>query len=227
MNGGHDANAILRWCFDTVATHLLCTILFASVVACASNTRATPERTTSDPGDHRIVRIALPSPEWATSTRPLELESVMREALESNGGGVVESKERVASFFAKESATCTDEPACIRRVGGALAVHKVVLVKLAELAGTVVVHGRMVDVAGNAPEETLQEVVRAATPERIAEVVRSMGISFAKPFEPPPAWYERWWVWTIAAAVIAGAFTAIGFTLLSGEPGPDLTITPP
>jgi hypothetical protein len=45
---------------------------------------------------------------------------------------------------------------------------------------------------------------------------------------PPPAgaWYRRWWVWTIAAGVVAGAATGAYFATRSSGPGAPVVHVP-
>jgi len=46
------------------------------------------------------------------------------------------------------------------------------------------------------------------------------------PVTPPaePAWYERWWVWTLVGAAVVGAAAATTVVLLQGDSGVELTV---
>ena len=127
---------------------------------------------------------------------------------------------------------CLDEPACLRRLGEGVGASKLLLVRLAGLGDTVAVRLVLVDAASGTEESSRQDVVHAATAERVAASVEAAARSLVASLAPPPAepWYEDWrlWVGVGAGALAAGGAAAAGVLLAPGDAArPDLTVTPP
>jgi hypothetical protein len=139
----------------------------------------------------------------------------------------------------EDAQPCHEEPACVRRVGGELHARKAVVIKLAELGGTVLARVTLVDVEAGTQEQTRQTVVNSTDTTRVAQAVRAMAMELSRPFGPPPSpaprplsWYERWWVWAggggIAVSAIVIPLVVLRTRSDSGtQPSPDVVITPP
>lgn len=119
---------------------------------------------------------------------------------------------------------CEEE--CARRAASALDVDRVVLTTLASLGDTVLARVSVLDVARGTREETRQRVVRGADRGRITAALVELGRALAEPFAEETPWYERWWPWTIGAALIAGAVAIGTGAVLGSQPGPDVVVTP-
>ena len=129
-----------------------------------------------------------------------------------------------------------EEIAAIAREAGA---EKLLRTKLATLGGTVLVRMGVVDVATGTRAEERQEVVNAATPDRVRAAIASLAKQIAKPYVPPPPpppprvvheqarWYQQWWVWTLVGAAVVGTGIGVGVAATAGDPGPDVVVTPP
>ncbi len=204
--------------------------------ACSQAARPAP----STPSARPMVPIAVLPSVWVTPepSRNFDATAAAIDGLVASHG-VTARRATVPPppETAEPSVACHDDLGCVRRIGGAMKARKVVVVKLAELGDTVLVRIAMIDVEGGTQEQTRQSVVRGAEPSRIAEAVRSLSLELARPFGPPPApqppapaWYEHWWVWAGAGAVVAaGVATPL---LLRGKDEtptqqPDVVIKPP
>lgn len=172
------------------------------------------------------VEVAVLPAKWATEAPAVDVRETALAVELDRAPGV-----RAVSTPAE----CGSDIACIRRVGERIGAAHVVVVELAELGGTVLVRGSVVDVAAGTRESTRQEVVQRADAAGVEAALRRMGRAIAAAWAPPSsppeetAWYESAALWgTVAGAVVvAGAISAI--LLVTGDESqePDGTITPP
>jgi len=139
---------------------------------------------------------------------------------------------RTARAASAQGESCEEDLACMRSLGRQVGADMVVVTRLAELGGTLVIEVRMIDVRGGSGEQARQQVIREATGPRIAGALEGMGRELGRPWAPAPEpdlrWYERWWVWAAGAVVVAGAATAtIVIATGDGQTEPDIIVRPP
>jgi hypothetical protein len=109
---------------------------------------------------------------------------------------------------------CREAPACLAAEGRRLSADLVLSMTVAGLGPTRLVRSRLIDTADGLLLQDLQETLTGG-PQALDPYARSLaGRLFP---EPEPPWYRRWWVWTAAGALAAGAGTAA--VLLTGGDG--------
>jgi hypothetical protein len=150
---------------------------------------------------------------------------------------VVRPSSIVAEKLRSHDESCQEDSECLRRVGRELGADLVVTTRLAALGGTTLVRLSVLEIARGAAARARQEVVPDATQVAVEEAIRRMARELAEAFGPEvlrkaKAWYEQWWVWTLAGGVIvAGAVAGIGIAAGGSEhpssEKPDVVITPP
>ncbi len=182
------------------------------------------------------VRMAVLPAQWVTpDPKPTaKLTQAVLQGVRSNRG-VEAQPASVASHPTKEGIPCQDDPDCLRTTGERTQASKVVVTKIAALGGTVLVRMTVVDVKGGTQEQTRQSVSQTAEDAALQQAVRDLAAKLAKPYalpdpeEPSPSWYEQWWVWTLAGAVVTTS-VAVPLLLRDREEEvipPDVVITPP
>jgi len=182
------------------------------------------------------VRMAVLPAQWVTpDPKPTaKLTQAVLQGVRSNRG-VEAQPASMASHPTKEGIPCQDDPDCLRTAGERTQASKVVVTKIAALGGTVLVRMTVVDVKGGTQEQTRQSVSQTAEDAALQRAVRDLAAKLAKPYalpdpeDPSPAWYEQWWVWTLAGAVVT---TSVAVPLMlrdreEEETPPDVVITPP
>jgi hypothetical protein len=199
-------------------------VLGSLLVACA----AAPARPATAPAPTPHARIAVASPEWATEdTLDVDVSSAVTRGFK---GARVEVVDPRPTIIARGEACATD-PACVQGAARDLHADKLLKTRLATLGGTVLVRVGLVDVATGTREQERQEVVNAASTQRVEAALTQMARGLARAYTPPPPpqarWYEAWWVWTLIGAAVVSAGVGVGAAVLSQDAGPDVVITPP
>lgn len=131
---------------------------------------------------------------------------------------------------AKEARTPCDlrERACLRRLHRELEADSIVVLRVGRLGDTTVTRLTVFDLKQGTRQGTWQEVLRAAQRDRgIKQAMQRMVAAFAPPPAAPRPWYTRWWVWTAAGVVVAGAVTAAVLATRPSDDGYDRSIVPP
>jgi hypothetical protein len=182
------------------------------------------------------VRMAVLPAQWVTpDPKPTtKLTQAVLQGVRSNRGVEARPASEV-SRPTEEAIPCQDDPECLRATGERAQASKVVVTKIAALGGTVLVRMTVVDVKGGTQEQTRQSVSQTAEEAALQQAVRDLAAKLAKPYalpdpvEPSPSWYEKWWVWTVAGAVVT---TSVAVPLMlrdreDEETPPDVVITPP
>jgi hypothetical protein len=145
-------------------------------------------------------------------------------------GGVDERAALRSGLSTVPSITTVDVPSCEDCADAARAAHadRAVATTLASLGGTVLARVSVIDVRGGTREETRQRVVREANDASVRQALFELGRAIAEPYAAEPAWYETWWPWTAAAAILLGAGVAVAVGVTVGsQNGPDIVVTPP
>lgn len=182
------------------------------------------------------VRMAILPAQWVTpDPKPTsELTQAVLQGVRSNRG-VEAQAASVPSGPAQDAIVCQDDPDCLRTTGERTQASKVVVTKIASLGGTVLVRMTVVDVKGGTQEQTRQSVSQTSESAALQRAVRALAAQLAKPYalpapeQPSSPWYDQWWVWTVAGAVVT---TSVAVPLMLREPDeeetpPDVVITPP
>jgi hypothetical protein len=148
-------------------------------------------------------------------------EALLARALERRRDLALARAQRV-------TAACAADLGCLRARAREAGAARVLALRAGRLGDTVVLRLALYDAERNARVGTWQEVLAAATPATISRALERM-IASALPPPPPPAavrWYTRWWVWTAAGIVVAGAVTA---AVLATRPREhfDIVLVPP
>ncbi len=201
------------------------------ICGCGASPGPAPE-TPSAPS----VRMAVLPAQWVTpDPKPTtKLTQAVLQGVRSNRG-VDAQAASVAAQPTEEAIPCQDDPDCLRATGKRTQASKVVVTKIASLGGTVLVRMTVVDVKGGTQEQTRQSVSQSAEDAALQRAVRDLAAQLAKPYAAPdpeapaPSWYETWWVWTLAGAVVTTG-VAVPLLLRDGdeeETPPDVVITPP
>jgi hypothetical protein len=129
---------------------------------------------------------------------------------------------------ALDAEPCNDDVECLRSTGESYGVERLVAPSLLALGTTVLLRASVIDVALGTRTQTRQEVIADASAARIDAAARALGIELARPHVPAAEtpWYEQWWPWTIAGALVAGAAVAIAVGVLATGQGPDVVVRP-
>ncbi len=180
--------------------------------------------------------IAVAPAQWATEDSvPVDLDAAVREGFVGARIRVVDARAAVE----ERGQGCSADEACVEAAAREAGAEKLLRTKLATLGGTVLVRMGVVDVATGTRAEERQEVVNAATPDRVRAAIASLAKQIAKPYVPPPPpppprvvheqarWYQQWWVWTLVGAAVVGTGIGVGVAATAGDPGPDVVVTPP
>lgn len=123
---------------------------------------------------------------------------------------------------------CDDEAECARRAGREADADRVVVTTMASLGETVLARVSVIDLRGDAEEESRQRVIDDASEARVAEAMTDLGRAIAEPYlGRRPQWYEEWWPWTIGAVVLAGVVAAIAGVVVATDDQPDVVVIPP
>jgi hypothetical protein len=123
---------------------------------------------------------------------------------------------------------CATEIPCLQQVGQQARADKLLALRVGSLGETVILRLTVFDVVRGVRQGTWQEVLRQTDDRTLDDALERM----VRGFLPPPAaaptrpsWYSRWWVWTIAGAVVAGSVTAAALATRSS--GPETVLVPP
>lgn len=209
----------------------LCSLLVGATACGASNTAPPP----SAPPSSSPPIAVLPAV-WVTPD-PSSTEALTGAAVEGlrQTPGVRAERVRVPVRQHDDSA-CHDDIACMRAASRKAKAARVLVTKLAGLGDTVLVRMSLFDVSGGTNEQTRQSVVRTSDDASIRAAVRTLAHEMGKPFgkprspEPPEeSWYEQWWVWAGAGAIVS-AGVAVPLMMREDpaqDPNPDVIITPP
>ncbi|MDP6946053.1 MAG: hypothetical protein QF464_18030 [Myxococcota bacterium] len=148
----------------------------------------------------------------------------MVDALPENAA--VEVGERVSQALGRVKSGCAEDLECVRRVGTALGVNKVVVLRLGKLGDTLLIRSSLIDVAQATQEKSRQEVLVHASEAHIEGAIARMADDLMAPYRSEGgAWYTQWWLWTIIGGVALGGSTLLFFP--QNGPEPDVIVTPP
>jgi len=179
---------------------------------------------------------AAPVPRLRVALRPVEAvnatpeeqrryQQLLEETLRATAG-----LELRAGRGPQELGCDLREGACLRRLRTSLAADRLLLLRVGRLGDTVVIQLQVHDLAQGTRQGSFQEVLARGAGEReLRDALRRMVLGFSPAVPAPPArtpWYARWWVWTIAGAVVAGSVTAAILATRRSE-DPDVKIVPP
>ncbi len=210
---------------------VLCrTSLLLSLLALLFGGCAGSDKRVSDASSARATaRVAVLPSTWATEASLADADASAAlarglsrsEMLDATAGG------DVSRALEGRPSECNDDPDCARAVGRDLHVDQVAALSLARLGTTVMVRVRLVEVVGSAGETSRQAVVQDATAESVEAAAFDIGQELAPARPHESHWYQKWWLWTLVAAVVGGGIAAgVVLTRDQGQ-SPDLVITPP
>jgi hypothetical protein len=134
---------------------------------------------------------------------------------------------RTSEALSGRTQDCAEQMECLSALGKQLRADKLLRLRVGRLGDTVVVRLKVFDVQRGAYQGSWQEVLRQETDQALAGALERMVTSFAPRPPAPRPWYSRWWVWTAAGTVVAGAVTAVLLATRDSEPEPDWTIILP
>ncbi|MFO0696044.1 MAG: hypothetical protein U0230_20950 [Polyangiales bacterium] len=154
---------------------------------------------------------------------PLEV-GLSRGLADVQGLGIVPAAE-TARVLGSEPADCAESLECLRRVGAALHATHVASPTAVGLGETVLVRVRLVEVFGAHDDRSRQELVRAATAERVEAFLERTGRELGRSLVPRKRAGAGFY--TAVAIVGAGLVTATAVTIANRGPTPDAIVRPP
>lgn len=198
---------------------LSCSISGCLVLGCAPRGPAP-----ATPAPRPPIEVAVLSPSWATDPAPYTVSvQPLLQGL-SEGGGL-----HPRSIPA--DAACADETGCLDRVLAGSPAEDVLVVRLAALGDTVLVRAAMLDRRRGTQAAARQEVVRDATPDRVARALTALGAALAAPYAPPPPpprpLVKTPWFWGVVTGGLVVTGAAVLAAVLASQRRPDAVITPP
>ncbi len=104
-------------------------------------------------------------------------------------------------FLDPGDARCRESETCLADAGRTLPADLVLSMTIAGLGPTRLVRSRLIGTKEGLALQDLQETLTAG-PSAIEPFAHSL---VHRLFPEPDPWYKRWWVWTIAGTVVAGA----------------------
>jgi hypothetical protein len=183
-----------------------------------------------------LILLAAPSAVAAPSTvrlavLPVEginLPAAEGDALRARLEQILRRNPTARVAPSPRAVACGGEIACLQQTGVRLGLDKMVALRVGRLGDTTALRLTVFDVPRGVRQGIWQEVLRRADDAGVTAALERMVVSFL-PLPPAPqrrAWYTRWWVWTIAGAVVAGSVTAA--VVLATRPGEgyDLRVRP-
>ncbi|MFH1132257.1 MAG: hypothetical protein V1754_13045 [Pseudomonadota bacterium] len=168
------------------------------------------------------IELVNASPEQGVRYQKLFLEAITQVPTIV----AVETKKAVATVEALPK-TCTKEEDCLLRLGKKLGVQKLLALRVGKLGETVVMRVSVFDLSRGARQGIWQEVLRGEDEKGLEQAMYRMVMGFAPTPLGPKPWFTRWWVWTAAGAVVAGAIITAVLATRSIGPEPDAVIIPP
>jgi hypothetical protein len=111
---------------------------------------------------------------------------------------------------------CRESETCLADAGRQLPADLVLSMTVAGLGSTRLVRSRLIGTKEGLLLQDLQETLTGGPPalDPFAQsLVRRL-------FPEPEPWYKRWWIWTIAGAVVAGAATTTAVLVTRANSGP-------
>jgi hypothetical protein len=136
---------------------------------------------------------------------------------------------RTAEELGRASPGCASEIACLAQLGARLGAQKLLAFRVGRLGETTVLRLAVFDVRRAARQGSWQEVLRRPD-EAALRLALERILTWAGLLQPSPVarpFYTRWWFWTAAGLVVAGAVaTAIGVSVQKSAK-PDVVILPP
>ena len=130
------------------------------------------------------------------------------------------------------SASCAEEPSCLRQLSVSSGAQKVIAVKIAQLGEHQIIRVALIDAVQGASQKTWQEELTASTPIQLIEVMERIGVEVTETLVPPlvTPWYDQTWVRiSVAAVLVTGLATAALLTRDRDAPEtePPIVISPP
>jgi hypothetical protein len=174
--------------------HVLRSVLATLVVAGCSAPARPPVRLAVLP----VETMGAPAADG-----PRLREAVSAAAASLVAGGVVRNAE-VDAVAAATQPTCAREPACSRLVARELRVPLVLSLSVATFTRIHLLRARLIASDDLVAEREISDTVVGEIPALMA-TVRALPSRF---FPSRLRWYQRFWVWAGAAAVVAGTTSA-------------------
>ena len=137
-----------------------------------------------------------------------------------------EAPELAASLKGQEP-SCRAEVNCLRKICAGKPVQKLLALRVGRLSDTLVIRLAVFDIPRGVLQGTWQEVLNQSDQKAVTRALERMVLGFIPQRPVARPWYAKWWVWTVAGAVVAGSVTAAILASQSSEPVPDVTIELP
>ncbi len=145
-----------------------------------------------------------------------------------------EAPELVSALKSQEP-SCRAEVNCLRKICSekksgkepGKKIEKLLALRVGRLSDTLVIRLAVFDIPRGVLQGTWQEVLNQSDPQAITRAMERMVLGFTPQREAANPWYGKWWVWTVAGAVVAGSVTAAILATRDTETPPDNIIVLP
>lgn len=123
--------------------------------------------------------------------------------------------------------SCRAEVNCLRKICTGKQVEKLLALRVGRLSDTLAIRLAVFDIPRGVLQGTWQEVLNQSDQQAVTKAMERMVLGFIPRRPVARPWYAKWWVWTVAGAVVAGSVTAAILASQGSETEPDNIIVLP
>jgi hypothetical protein len=122
--------------------------------------------------------------------------------------------------LAAHGPACRGDVHCLRRATAGKPLDRLGALRVGRLSDTMVIRLAIFNIPRGVRQGTWQEVLNQPDDAAVTRAMERMVNGFAPPLQEASPWYTKWWVWTIAGAVVGGSVAAVVIAT-RGDTGPD------